>query len=118
VLGLELQQRQGHTGLGVEIAGRAQHSVLAVEDRGHHLLGRRLAIAAGDPDRQRVHAIAHMLRHREKGVPRVAHDDLDHAVGDLGAPLHDQRSGATAEGVGDEAMAVHLAAAQREEDAT
>jgi len=39
-------------------------------------------------------------------------------VGQLGAPLDHERGSATAERVGDESVAVHLAATQREEHTT
>ncbi len=115
VLGLELEHRHRHAGLGVEVAGRAQHGVLALEDGGHHLFGRRLSVAAGDADHERIDALAHEARQRVKSVPCIAHENLDHAVGQLRAPLHHQRRRPASERIGDEAMSVRLAASEREE---
>ncbi len=118
VLGLELEHRHRHAGLGVEVAGRAQYGVFALEDGGHHLLGRGLAVAACHADHERIDPLADEARQRVKSVPCVRHENLDDAVRQLRPPLHHQRRGPASERIGDEAMSVRFATSQREEDAS
>ena len=113
---LETQDRERHTGLGVQVALCAEHVEMLGQDRRDHLLGRRLAVAARDTHHQRLDAAKGVRGERKQRLPAVGDDDLHDAGGNLRPPLHDHRGRAARDGIGDELVAVVLGAAEREEE--
>src|SRR4029077_10846948 len=77
----------------------------------------RLAVAAGDADDQRLDAREHQPGDVVQRLPRVWNDDLDDACRRLEATLDHDGGGAADDRVLHELMAVHLRAAQGEENA-
>ena len=116
MVGLEAEDRERHAGLGVEVALGLVHVEVLSQDRRDHLLGRRLAVAARDRNHQRLHAPERVRGERVKRRPCVRDEDFDDAGRNFGLSFHDHRRGASRDRVIDELGAVHLLAAQREED--
>ena len=90
---------------------------MPAEHGGDHLLGRGLAVAAGDGDHQRLDAPQRVRGERVESLPGIGHDHLDDARRD-GRPVIDHdRCRAPRDRVAHELVAVFVRAAQREEQA-
>ena len=79
VVRLQAQDGQGNAGLGVEVALRPKHVEMTRKDGGHHLLRRGLAVAACNRNDQGLHPSQGVPGQRVQSVPRVRHQNLDHA---------------------------------------
>jgi hypothetical protein len=65
------EQRQRHADIGVQVASRRERPLVAgvrAQDRGENLLGRRLAVGAGDRDDDRREALAPVRAQSPKAV--------------------------------------------------
>src|SRR5947209_15068407 len=87
------------------------------EDRGDHLFGRGLAVAARHRHDERLHAAQRVRREGVEGSPAVGDDDLDDSRRGLGLALDDHRSRSAGDRVAYEFVAVRLRAAKGEEEA-
>ena len=111
--GLETQHREGHADVVVEIAAGGEAAARLSENRCRHLLGRRLAVAAGDTHQRTGERLAPALRGALERRLRVRHDDLGELRGLL---LVHQRAGcAGRHGRAHEFVAVEARAVQRDE---
>src|SRR5712692_3465683 len=106
-----------NTETGVQVALGLQDAVAEAEDSGHHLLGRGLAVAAGDADHQRLGAPQREAREVVESAPAVPHHHLGDATRNLRVLADHNAGGAPLGGVDDESVAVGLRSLEREEQA-
>ena len=97
----QAQQRQRHADVVVEVAARGQALAGLREDRGDHLLGGGLAVAAGHADQRAGELLAPGARGALERRLRVRHHDLrqrqrlggaDHGAGGAGLRRRRRRS--------------------------
>ncbi len=116
---MQLEQRQRHADVVVEVARCRQHRMLAeirAQDGGAHLLDGGLAIAAGDADQRDVEARAPVGGELAEGQPRVGDADQRQTRMRGGPGGVDERTaGALRQGLCDVVVAVEALAPERDE---
>ena len=118
----QAQQGEGQADQVVLVAVRAEdrgarrRETSLAADGGHHFLGRRLSVAAGDPDHAQGVAAARGRRQVAERTQPIG-DDQGAARIDAGRnPLHQSGARSGAQGVRDEAVGVVMLAAQGDEE--
>jgi hypothetical protein len=113
------QQRERKPELVVEIAGVLEARRRHAEDRGTHLLGRRLAVAAGDRDQRAVVARAVARRQRTERPRRVVGGEDGQigceCVGQCAAAFDEEARGAALDGPHQVVVGVEVRPADRHE---
>ena len=118
---LELQQRERHADMVVQVPLVLEHRSLLLQDGGDHLLGRGLAVAAGDADEGNRMLLAVHQGHLLEREERVLHgeDVLQPAqaviAGLQGRAVHQRAPGALLDRIGNEIVAVETVALEGHE---
>src|SRR5690606_26119218 len=114
VPGLERQQRERDADVVVQVAAGGERGLAEVggEDRGDHLLDRRLAVAAGHGDERQVEAAPPAGGDPSERLATVRHQQRRRR-GALGPALHGDGSRAPGEGFAAEVVRIEALATQR-----